>query len=287
MESSTVVIQGTASFTENNIAGFRFGGAISAHSSNLSLNATVIFFNNSAEYGGAIYAEVSHVQLAGDVAFKNNQASYGGAIYMVSAISAHSSNLSINATVIFFNNSAESAGGAIHAGVSYVQLASDVTFENNQAFVGGAIHTVGGSVLITGNITFISNVAGQGGAMVLEESTQLVLRSSLVASFYDNEADYFGGAIFNDDSTSVCSDSQPDCFFAEDPDSDQRYLHLIFSKNSAPQGAVIYGGNLEHCLVNQTKSGISFLQNVSNIISSEISSEPLKVCICENETITD
>ena len=79
-------------------------------------------------------------------------------------------------------------------------------------------------------------------------------------------------------------DSRPDCFFAEDPDSDQRELYLNFSKNS---GAVIYGGNLEHCLVNHTTSGISFLQNVSNIVSSEISSEPLIICICENETIAD
>ena len=166
MENSTVVIQGTANLTENSITEFGFGGAISAHSSNLSLNATVIFFNNSAGYGGAIYAEVSHVQLA-----------------------------------------------------------SDVTFENNQAFIGGAIHTVGGSVLITGNSSFVSNGAGEGGAMKLEGSTQLVLRSPLVASFYYNEADCFGGAIFNDDSASVCSDSQQDCFFAEDPNSDQRELY--------------------------------------------------------------
>ena len=285
MENSTVAVQGTANFTKNSITGLGFGGAISAHSSNLSINATAILVNNSADFGGAIYAEVSYVQLAGDVTFENNQASYGGAIHMDGAFSAHSSNLSINATMIFFNNSAGGDGGAIYAEVSHVQLAGDVAIENNQAAFGGAIWMVGGSVLITGNISFVSNVAGQGGAMGLVGSTQLLLRSPLVASFYDNEAYSNGGAIYNDDSTSVCSDSQPDCFFAEVPDSDQRELHLNFSKNSAPQGgAVIYGGNLEHCLVNQT-SGISFLQNVSNIISSEISSDPLKVCICENETI--
>ena len=207
MENSTVVIQGTANFTENSITGFGFGGAISALGSNLSINATVIFFNNSAG-GGVIYAEVSCVQLAGVV-----------------------------------------------------------TFENNQAVIGGAILMVDGSVLITGNISFVSNVADEGGSMGLEGSTQLVLRSPLVASFYDNEAD-LGGAIFNKDingdSSSLCSDSRPDCFFAEEPNSDQRELYLNFSKNSAPQGgAVIYGGNLEHCLVNHTTSGISFLQNIS------------------------
>ena len=283
MENSSVVIQGTANFTENSIAGFGSGGAISALGSNLYINATAIFYNNSASAGsgGAIHAEVSYVQLAGDVTFQNNQANNGGAIL------PHSSNLSINATVIFFNNSAD-GGGAIYAEVSCVQLAGDVTIENNSAYNGGAIHTVGGSVLITGNSSFVSNGAGEGGAMKLEGSTQLVLRSPLVASFYYNEADNFGGAIFNDDSTSVCSNSRPDCFFAEDPNSDQRELHLNFSKNSAPQGgAVIYGGNLEHCFVNQTTSGISFLQNISNIITSETSSDPLKVCICENGTISD
>ena len=288
MENSTVVIQGTANFTENSIAGYGFGGAISAHSSNLSINATVIFFNNSAYDCGAIHAEISYVQLAGDVTFENNQAVIGGAIYMVGTISPHSSNLSINATVSFFNNSAVH-GGAVYAEVSYVQLAGCVTFENNTAeFTGGAIHMVGGSVLITGNISFVSNIAGRGGAMELVGNTQLLLRSPLVASFYDNEAD-FGGAIFNnDDSASVCSNSRPDCFFAEDPDSDRRGLHLNFSKNSIPEGgAVIYGGNLEHCLVNHTTSGISFLQNISNIISSEVSSDPLKICTCENETIAD
>ena len=66
-------------------------------------------------------------------------------------------------------------------------------------------------MLITGNISFKSNSATfKGGAMGLEDSCQLqLLRSPLVASFYDNEADYFGGAICNayDDSESclVCS----------------------------------------------------------------------------------
>ena len=263
MENSTVVIQGTANFTENSIAEYGYGGAVSVHNSNLYINATVIFFNNSAESaGGAIYAEVSYVQLAGDVTFENNRAVIGGAIHMVGAISAHSSNLYINATVIFFKNSA-------------------VEF-------GGAIYIVGSSVLITGNISFVSNRAIGGGAMGLDGSAQLLLRSPLVASFYDNKAAGYGGAIYNADSASVCSDFQPDCFFAEDTDSDQRELYLNFSKNSAYQGgSVIYGGNLEHCLVNHTTSGISFLQNVSNIISSEISSDPLKICICENETISD
>ena len=192
--------------------------------------------------------------------------------------------------MIFFNNSASAgaggAGGAIYAEVSYVQLTGDVTFENNRAVLGGAIRLISGSVLITGNISFISNFAYiEGGAMGLKGRTQLLLRSPVVASFNDNEADYFGGAIY---SASVCSDSRPDCFFAEDTDSDQRDLHLNFSKNSAPHGgSVIYGENLEHCLVNHTTSGISFLQNISNIISSEISSDPLKICICENETIAD
>ena len=229
MENSTVGIQGTSSFTQNNIIVNGVGGAISAHISNLSINATAIFVNNSAGYGGAIHAEVSDVQLLGDSIFDNNFA-YS---------------------------------------------------------TGGAIYTVSGNVVIAGNISFISNEAPRGGGIGLEGSTQLLLQSPLVANFHGNSA-AFGGAIFNRDSISLCSDSQQDCFIAEDPDSDQRDLHLTFSKNSAPKGgAVIYGGNLEHCLVDQTTSGISFLQNVSNIISSEVSSDPLKVCICENGTIAD
>ena len=222
----------------------------------------------------------STVGIQGTANFTKNNATSGGAVI------AFSSKLYINATVIFFNNSAP-YGGAITAEDSDVQLVGDVRFESNFARYGGAIFVVSGSVLISGGISFVSNVAGYGGGIQLESSSQLVLRSPLVASFYDNEAS-LGGAIFSDDPTSVCSDSRTDCFFTENTDSDQRDVHLNFLKNSAPKGGTaIYGGNLEHCLVNHTTSGISFLQNKSNIISSEISSVPLKVCICENETIAD
>ena len=83
----------------------------------------------------------------------------------------------------------------------------DVRFESNFASYGGAIFVVSCSVLISGGISFVSNVAGYGGGIELEGSCQLLLRSPLVASFYENDAD-FGGAIYNNDSTSVCSDSQ-------------------------------------------------------------------------------
>ena len=283
---STINFFGSNHFSRNRVL---LKGTLFVFSSSVFFNGSTIFNGNKGFgtflQGGAIYMENSTVVIQGTANFTENSIVNG----VGGAISAHSSNLSINATVIFCNNSANDDGGAIQAEVSYVQLSGGVTFENNQATSGGAIYTVGGSVLTTGNISFVSNIADYGGAMGLEDSTQLVLRSPLVASFYDNEAD-IGGAIYNDDptSSSVCSDSRTDCFIAEDPDSDQRELYLNFSNNSALQGgAGIYGGHLEHCLVNRTTSGISFLQNVSNIVSSEISSEPLKICICENETIAD
>ena len=288
MSWSTINFFGSNYFSRNQVLN---EGTLFIFSSSVFFNGSTIFDGNEGfgtnDYpaqGVAIYMENSTVVIQGTANFTESIArtGFGG------AISAHNSNLSINATVIFFNNSVTVFGGGIYAEVSYVQLAGNVTFKNNSAYSGGAIHTVSGSVLITGNIRFVSNSAYEGGAMGLEDSTQLLLRSPLVASFHGNDAYFNGGAIFNDDSSSLCSESQPDCFIAEGPNSDQRDVHLNFSKNSAPEGgAVIYGGNLDHCLVNHTTSGISFLQNVSNIISSEISSDPLKVCICENGTIAD
>ena len=57
MNNSTVGIQGTANFTKNN-ATSNSGGAVSALSSKLYINANVIFFSNSADYGGAIHAKL-------------------------------------------------------------------------------------------------------------------------------------------------------------------------------------------------------------------------------------
>ena len=170
-------------------------------------------------------------------------------------------------------------------------------FANNSATLsGGAIHALSGSISFASTTTLIRNTATRGGGEAFEGNAEFhFLPVPLAVTFFGNAAD-IGGAIFIDDSISLCSDSRPACFF----DLDARVLyrphtefHLNFSLNSASKsGPVIYGGNLENCQVNDVLgSGYEHLQGrlmyTTQLSTTDISSDPLKVCICENGTIAN
>ena len=297
---------------QSNIA-FEGSDTVAQFGSNLS------FTNNSAESGGAMAIEQSDVQLLGNTAFENNSALTGGAIYVfqggrltVSGNATFTGNmatcggglaLEIGAQVfhqnisevIFLRNIAE-FGGAVYIALSDLQLQGNTTFKNNSATIsGGAIHATSGGISLAGNTTFTCNTAsqGRGGGVALEGSARLhfLLRDPLQVIFLRNEAK-IGGAIFVDDSISQCSGSRTACFFDVDGIMTSN-LHLNISLNSASQsGPVIYGGNLENCQVDTLRGyGFYFLQIALNhttpISPANVSSDPLKIYICENETMTN
>ena len=319
IEHSTVEFIGYAHFSGNSA---RNGGAILVRYSNLSICGNMTFTNNSAENGGAIIIITSDVQLLGNTVFEDNSASLtGGAIYTIdgrltaSGTATLTGNMAtrggglaleggakvfcqINFEVIFLRNTAE-FGGAIDIELSDLHLLGNTAFENNSAILsGGAFHVISGAISFAGNVTYTCNTASRGGGIALEGNAKLHLVQTPVRLIFHNNAAEFGGAIFIDNSVSLCSNSRPACFFqigtdAADIGTDHGMNHLDLSQNFASQsGPVIYGGNVENCQVNDLpvsgfelfKAAVSFTTPIS---TTDISSDPLKVCICENGTIAN
>lgn len=174
------------------------GGAINLLSSSLSLteNQHVYFTTNKAvDFGGAISASPgadSIVTISGNnkVTFRKNEATGvvvnnssvtgggGGAIF----IGDHGSFvMSNNGDVVFEENLAATAGGAIYIG-------SQESGSNTQNLFWSEN---------TGNISFAKNVAGAaGGAIFMESNGRLEMTGNTgVISFEQNRAGVSGGAI--------------------------------------------------------------------------------------------
>ena len=273
---------------EDNRASVRGGAILAQNQSNLSISGDVAFSNNSARKGGAVYIEASDVQLLSNTVFENNSANrLGGAIHTSEGRLTLSGNITFTGNmatrggglalrtgaevlckntseVIFLRNTAE-IGGAVYTVLSDLQLLGNTAFESNSAtYSGGAIRATSGGISLYGNTTFTRNTAPRGGGMTLVGGARLhfLLHIPLKVTFLRNVGET-GGAIFTDDFTSLCSNSKSACFFDVDlPVSIANTypllnnLHLNFSLNSASQsGPVIYGGNLENCLVNNLPVG--------------------------------
>ena len=314
---STVEFLGYAHFTGYSA---RYGGAIAAWYSNMFFYGNTTFTNNSADYGGAIDISWSDVQLQSNTVFEYNSASFGGAISTTDgSLNIHGTTTFTGNTatrggglslengaqvfcqntseMIFLHNTAE-FGGAVHIELSDLHLLGNTTFENNSAMLsGGAIHAISSEISFAGSTTFTHNTASRGGGSALEGSAKILFVPTPVQwIFLANKAE-IGGAIFIEDSISLCSDSRPACFFDVDVEAfvSSTDYRLDFSLNSASKsGPVIYGGNLENCQVSDLSgSGFQLLEIAlmhstgKPISTADYSSDPLKVCICENGAIAN
>lgn len=136
-----------------------WGGAIYSFNASLALDR-VRFVNNRADNGGGIYFSFGGLDVK-DSEFLENQASFaGGGVYLDSAKATF-----VNTT--FTSNVAEAQGGGIRAD-SATLLIEDSLFLKNES------------------------TTSRGGALYFEHINLSVLRGQ----FYQNHADYHGGAIF-------------------------------------------------------------------------------------------
>ena len=253
-----------------------FGSAINVISSGLTFSY-VNFTHNSVQLaGGAIFAQSSSLQFSGENYFSHNQNTTGdgGAVYL------RNSNLTSEGILTFENNIAGYTGGAVCAEDSRVEFTGSVQFISNKA------ELYGGGIVLTGNCAGNCNC---GSVMVLQ--------SPVTVLFYLNEAPK-GGALFVDDSVctyrDLCQKVTKDmtCFF-EVAGTTSLDVHLNFIHNLADQGGVVlYGGALELCGVrmnSMTYPGYQVFKNISNVIQdihqSLITSDALKVCHYDNETV--
>ena len=151
-------------------------------------------------------------------------------------------------------------------------LSGKIVFANNTNIYGGALQLDSSILNITAgaNVEFVNNRALVHGGAIYLSSSKLYVGSEGSLSFNNNSAGDKGGAIYiTPGVTEAYIDYVNDCFV---------YNAIIFSVNfinnkAAHGGDNIYGASLYGCNVNSNTSDIS-----------AVTSDPLKVCLCDNTT---
>ena len=288
------------------------GGAIHASDNTvLSFNGVSNFINNSAYNGGAIsMLDNTVITFYGSSNFISNFADYGGgAIFMSDNTAVH-----FIGTSNFVNNSGFQ-GGAIY-GLNNTALNFDGTnnFTNNSAYSGGAIYTTANSILTFNGIIYFINNNGHyrgeaysldgytygGGVFMAINSTYTILPKTTV--YWENNHATFGGAIYFYDVSLIqyCTPlatliPRQECFFQLPGQnlSNGIDVKLVFKNNSADKaGSVLYGGAIDHCILTHGLDSHNSSEVFDKIVhidnetkyntTSIISSDPLKICPCEN-----
>ena len=169
------------------------------------------------------------------------------------------------------------------------------------AINGGAFYAEESAIMFRGILENTSyNVArDKGGALFLRKSQIQVLNVGPYILFDHNtvtSTDGKGGAIFVlDNSCKVTAYSENQCFVYNYPYVTDRKL-LTFINNKGSQGSVLYGGLLDRCLPPpkflQYTGSFNVLKEFQQIADNEsgplvISSEPIGVCLCINNSMPD
>ena len=309
-----VTIAGSVQFINNSASDW--GGAIQSDGNvTIADNAQVVFQSNHAEYGGGAILSGEFVAIAGSVQFVNNSAEKGGAIR---ADVVNVMTIPDNAQVVFQGNHAKTFGGAILS-LHHVAIAGSVQFINNNALWGGAIHSsgnmtiadnaqvvfecnhaekAGGAIVINsnllqlaGSVQLINNTAVIGGAIALFPGYMTVASNARVV-FQGNHAYHVGGAIY---SSTRASNLVP--MFM---DVTQSYCIITFGINCKVKllnntavggGSAMYGISMSKCdniYYENYDSQILFdIITINPDSLSAVSSDPLRVCICPDQSTPD
>ena len=303
--STEFTFNGTNNFINNSADGF--GGAISSssHYRNIVLSFTGNnnFIGNSATFCcGAIFADNILLTFTGTSNFSNNSAESGGAIVTFDNVV-----LTFNGTNNFTGNSADFDGGAIYIDTNISLIFTGTSsFISNSAMLGGAISANHNSTLIfNGNISFtnnghkykLNNEESLGGALYLFISATLNILPHTTVCFENNHAN-LGGAIYVSDLNPLiyCAPitkyvAKEECFFQLPGQNIKPIdIKLVFKNNSADMaGSVLYGGAVDSCKLNDLNSSSSgavfdkiFQIEDDYSTTSMISSDPIRICLCEN-----
>ena len=300
-----VTIAGSVQFINNSA---NQGGAIDSDVDvTIADNAQVVFHSNYANtFGGAIDS-FQHVTIAGSVQFINNSANLGGAI-----VSGGKVTIANTAHMVFQSNHAKTFGGAIGSH-QYVTIAGSVQFINNTASQGGAItcgdtltidsnaqvlfqgnhaDRLGGAIVIfanivlAGSVQFISNTAQLGGAISMLPGALAFANNSKVV-FQGNHAYHVGGAIYSSSHIEL-NYKQTNCSISNiGNNSKMDFLHNTAERGGSAMYSIFMSGVL--CLASKD-SCYEYLYDTITIIPdsfSAVSSDPLRVCICPDQSTPD
>ncbi len=214
--SDLTITNGT--FTGNKVTGdvkASYGGAIFNQG---KMEVSGNFSGNEAGRGGAIYNyTTADTTIKSGTVFENNKSTYGhgSAVYTFNG-------MTIEDNVEFKNNHAN-WGGALAVELrksdtmpmpknGTVTIGEKVLFENNTSGAGGAaIVNTNGKIEIDDGAQFIGNVSGAGGGAIYNTMDKDPVDGTAISSgitlgsatFENNSTTGDGGAIYNDDKSTV------------------------------------------------------------------------------------
>ena len=176
-------------------------------------------------------------------------------------------------------------------------------FIQNHGEAYGAIVAFNSTIIFSHNakVFFLQNIGERGGAITLYKSSVVVISIGASVTFHQNHARKYGGAIFvessldtyqsNKDMVSMC------CFYTY-----SRAPTMFFTNNTAGfAGGILYGGDIDDCIFDKeyrwfldsserligmdSNSTRVFDRNFkfSNTELSTVSSQPKRVCLCNND----
>ena len=292
------------------------GGIIHAFSSQVNVNGPTTLSNNRGVLGGAISAHQSQIYInAEGVIITNNTATSGGGIFL------RESTLFINEPIKIYHNTAHKDGGGIYAYSSTVEFNTpnkQSEIVDNIAENGGGIYAVATTFNLTRSYVNIeSNTArANGGGVYLQQSSKLYVfkldeipqDTLFVKLMINNNLAQYGGGIFvaDDTESGTCrggatetDETQTifaDCFIQTIylyglGYSYSNIFNTFMTKNMATQfGADIYGGLLDRCTANQNadyeiySNGLDYInKTIKSSTELSISSRPVQVIVCKND----
>ena len=252
------------------------------------------FSHNQADIGaGVLYvanwtANTVRVRLE-NCKFLNNTGNVGSALYMIgSDIPAPRSVSGISASLynvtMDINQPSNQKNASSLQSTMTVQNVAFITF--NEVSILNSLTTglilFGSNIIFEGKCTISNNSGIDGGGMALYGSSYIMLEPMVVVSITANHASRYGGGLYVNQPIAPRQFVQ--CFFqiTKHDVSESNSATIMLSNNSADvAGSALYGGNeLEMC-----KSAINF-QSVFQLSDqpgpSNISSDPIDICLCNN-----
>ena len=169
----------------------------------------------------------------------------------------------------------------------------DCNFTKNNST---ALSLFGSNVILEGKILFDGNHAMNGGGLRFCETSRMYIRNNTHIKFYNNHAEYAGGAIYVQQQ---CLEAVLPCFFQLDiPNFTnitdlEKWMSLTFVNNTAEYaGSVLYGGTINFCYTYlrfkyHGRSSYYYSSRIFNEVfdvtqqhgNSCISSDPFGVCL--------
>ena len=231
----------------------------------------------------------------GTVYFMGTTKFFGNGNVGHSGIFISLSNLFFAGNTTFKNFSSNRNGAAVLAVFSRLYFSGETRFEDNEATTGGAISLTSSTVYGTGNMTFLRNHAKYGGAMLMVKS-EIHLKPPVQMNFSYNTASVYGGGIYV-----AASDLDEDPVYfiqftvghnATALTTGDIQMYFIYNK-AGIAGSAPYGETFDTCItifkspLSPLFFGTELIDKVFHFQTNEsdlsvVSSEPNRVCICED-----